>query len=457
MRESYLKELYVAFTSRRVTVYSIAVLSGLFFLGLVIPQQAMLSPQQFAAWQAKWPGLVAVLTAFKLTSIYSSPLVVVVEVFFFLNLLFVTARRVPAVLKSMRLPETVLVTDKIVQSMPIQEQIIMEDRADAARIRSRFSALGFLIVEGNSCFVALKNRYAPLGSLFFHVSFLFFLAGGLFLFHTRFRGETFVTEGQQFSGTREEYRSVARLSEMRTSLPELRFSVDKIRPRFEKLEPVSLETHITAENGGIRRSGQLDVNHPLRLGTTSILVTDVGIAPFVQVVDRRGDELMGAFVALNIIRGDTDHVMLPGTDYAIHIRFWPDAAVNEAGNRYTRSYDLNHPLYDITIKKGGKIVVSGTIAAPSESIGFDGMRLFVRDMRYYGGFLVIDEQGGGLLITGFMLALIGLMIRFLQPKKEVLAAWRDVDGKSILYIGYQREYLRGLGRQEFDEILSKVK
>jgi hypothetical protein len=244
---------------------------------------------------------------------------------------------------------------------------------------------------------------------------------------------------------------------MRKSLPELRFVVDRIRPRFENHEPVSLETWVTAEGNGDRWSGPIDVNQPLRMGSTSVLVTDIGIAPYVQVVDRRGREVLGAFVALNVIRGEQDHFAVPGSDHTVWVRFWPDAAVDSEGKRYTRSYELRKPVYAVEVRAKNVVLASGTITSPGEHIAFDGSRLFIRDMRYYGGFMVVDERGGGLLITGFIAALIGLGVKFLWPKKEFLACWNDAFGTLHLYLGYQAEYQRGMGRQDLDRILSEVR
>lgn len=457
MGQAYLKELYSSFTSRRVTISLIAVLSGLYFLGLIIPQRSLLSPEQYAAWRAEWPTLVDVLTTLNLTSLYSSPLVIALTTLFFLNLVLVTAKRVPAVLKSVRIPASIHVSDEIVQTMPVHAVVALEGPERVTALRTRLRSQGFHVVDGRNGLLAIKNRFSPVGSLLFHVSFLFFLVGGLVLFHSRFRGETFVTEGQVFNGTRADYRSVFRLSEMRTSLPELRFIVEWIRPQFEKLEPVSLEAWITAESGGQHRAGRIDVNHPFRLGATSVLITDVGIAPYVQILDQGGREMLGAFVALNIIRGEEDHFPVPGTDYSVWVRFWPDAAIDEAGKRYSRSYDLNNPLYAVTVRKKDTAIATGTLITPAASLAFDGHRLFIRDMRYYGGFMIVNERGGSLLIVGFILALLGLLIKFLWPKKQFLAYWNGAPGPIILHLGYQAEYQKGLGQETFDRIIAEVR
>ena len=78
-------------------------------------------------------------------------------------------------------------------------------------------------------------------------------------------------------------------------------------------------------------------------------------------------------------------------------------------------------------------------------------------MRYYGGFMIVNERGGSLLIVGFILALLGLLIKFLWPKKQFLACWNGAQGPIILHLGYQAEYQKGLGQETFDRIIAEVR
>jgi len=446
------KNLYQGFTSRRTTIYLIVILSVLYSLGLFIPQRSILPPEQFDAWQNNWPKLVRWLNRFRFTSIYSSPQVIFFTALFFLNLLLVLIKRIPHVINEIRLSNNISVTKEMVRSLPVSRSIDLND-SEIEEIKERFRSRGFRILEGLNYFKGVKNRFSSIGSILFHLSFIFFLAGGLFIFHTRFWGETFVTEGQFFSGKRPEYRSVGRLSSLRENLPDISFIVEKIDPRFEKMEPISLKSYITIQKGKIKKTEAIDVNYPARLGSTSILITDVGIAPYIVITDEEGRIVFYSYVMLNIIRGDEDFLFLPETDYKIKFRFWPDYSVDSNGRLYTRSYYLNNPLFLIEVFKDETSLAKGYLRGPFDAIRFDKWYLRVGDIRYFGRFLVIDEYGGWIIISGFILSIIGLMLKLVWIRREVYAVVEKGEGRPMLLIGYRSEYFRRLNIEEFEGLL----
>jgi hypothetical protein len=450
------KKFYLKFISRKTTISLIAVLALLYFLGLVIPQKMIVPPAEFSLWQMERPTLVRWLDALQLTKIYSSPLVIIMTVLFFLNLLLVTYERIPAIIRQIRLPRSLAFDADYVRRLPSAE-ITLHDRKEMDHICEKLKKHRYKVIYGPDSFRGIKNSFSLLGSLFFHASFIFFLVGGLLVFHTRFRGETFVTEGQLFEGNKTFYKSISRLSDMRKSLPDIQFTVEKIEPRFEKMEPVSFKTHISAESNGVRKRGTVEVNYPFTFNTTSILVTDIGVAPLMIVRDAAGREVFGAYVALNIMRGREDFFYIPETDYKVEVRFWPDYAEDAEGNAYTRSFDLNAPVFAMNIRKVVSSIATGTVRNPADSIEFDGKRLSVEDIRYYGNFIIIDERGGGVLITGFILSIIGLMLKLVWTKKEVYGIYQREGEKMHLLIGYKTEYLRGLNRAELEKLLGKLR
>jgi len=450
------KKLYQKFISRKTTIFLIIILAVFYFLGLVIPQKMIISPEQFLLWHLQWPKLVKWLDALELTKIYSSTIVTIITVLFFLNLLLVTFERIPTVIRAMKPPQSVTIDTDLVRRLPSAE-IKLNDREEFDLIQEKLKKKGYRIIKGSDSFKGIKNGFSILGSLFFHLSFILFLLGGLLVFHTRFKGETFVTEGQFFEGKRKDYRSVSRLSDMRESLPDIQFSVDKIEPRFEKMEPVSLKTYITAGSKGVRKRGTVEVNYPFKLNTTSILVTDIGVAPYMTLKDLAGREEFGSYVSLNVIRGDEDQFDIPETDYEVKVRFWPDYAEDGKGNAYTRSFYLRAPVFLMDIRKAGTTIAAGALRSPADYIEFEGKRLSVEDIRYYGRFIIIDEKGGSILIAGFVLSIIGLMLKLVWTKKEVYGVFEKNREEINLLIGYKAEYLKGLGRAELEKLLSKLR
>lgn len=443
------QSLYRRFVSRKTTAILIAVLVFFYFLGIIVPQRAILTPERYLAWEASWPALVKTLDALELTSVYSSSPVIVLTALFFLNLILVTLGRFRRILREVK-PSDAAVTADTLSSFPVRVSLSPEEGAGLQALSRKLESKGFHVVNGEGWLRAVKNAYSPLGSLFFHVSFLFFLLGGLLIFHTRFRGETVLTEGQYFSGLRQEYRTASRLSELRKELPALQFQMDKMTPRFVKMEPISLLTNITVVDGHGRRAGAIEVNRPFVTGSTSILVTDAGVAPYFSVTASGGRELLGAFVNLNILRGDEDFVPVPDTGYIIHARFWPDSARDARGALYTRSYDLKNPRFDITIRNNGVVVGSGTILSPRDVISFDNLHLSIGEIRYFGTFVITDERGGSVLIAGFLLSITGLLLTFTWVRKDVLAVG---DGDGGVLVGYKTSYVLRAGGGDLEAIL----
>lgn len=450
-----LRYSYLRFTSRKTTICLIVILVCLYSLGLIIPQRSIMPPEQFDAWQKSWPGLVKWLNALRFTSIYSSPLVVFFTALFFLNLLLVFFKRIPTVINEIRLPAAVSFEAEVVKALPFNETISINAQG-VEDFKERLRSKGFMVV-GESCFKGIKNRFSSIGSLLFHMSFIFFLVGGLFIFHTRFWGETFVTEGQSFSGERPEYRSVGRLSELRKELPDIGFVVEKIEPQFEMMEPTSLKTRLRLKKGGITKTEVVDVNYPAKIRTTSILITDVGVAPYFIISDHRRHILFDAYVMLNIIRGDEDFIFLPDGNYRIKIRFWPDYGVDDTGRLFTKSYYLNNPLFLIEVFSGERSIAKGYIQSPLDAVEFDGRHLRIGEIRYFGRFLITDEYGGWIVIAGFILSTGGLMLKLLWIRREVYGMIEnDEEGRPLLIIGYRSEYFRALNRTEFEALLRDI-
>lgn len=450
---------YSIFISRKVTIALIALLGFFYFLGLVIPQKKLLQDSRYAIWQSDWPLLSRVDAALGLSSIYSSPLVISVTVLFFLNLLIVTCKRFPLVAKATRVPESVAITPESL--LPLAHIDLdagscggLEGCAEHVRTQ------GYTVVHGSGCFKGIKNRFSAIGSLFFHLSFLFILAGGAAIFHTYFRGEIRVVEGTSFYGRISDYLTATRLSSVRTWFPDLMFTLVSIKPQFIDLKPVAIPVNVivsdTLATAGTRREGVLDVNRPLVFGSSYILITDGGAAPFFTVVAPSGKTVLADYLPLNILKGETDRFVVPGTDIEVLVTFWPDYYVDTDGYIVNRSFAFNRPLFELKMLRNGRQIGAGRLEKPDDAVMFDGYRLTRGDIRYYGRFVITDERGGGLLMTGFLLLITGLLTRFLFPRKEIMAVCVPESSGSVIRFGYRVEYYTDLAASQLEAITAQI-
>lgn len=445
-----MNKLKRAFLSRKTTITLIALQALVYFMGAVIPQRLIMNPAEYQAWQQKWPTLVQALESLGFNTIFSSWLTYTLTTLFFLHLVLVTWQRLPAIRSAIRLPEQAHVTMASLQGLPVRE-LTLTDANSLARLRQEVTRLGFTIVDGDGCFRGIKNTFSPLGSLLFHVSFIIILAGAVVIFHSRFSGGAYVTEGQEFHGTPQEYFNVRRFSHLRTSYPPVAFRLVSIRPEFEKNEAISIKTEIlplTGQHKGLPAS--FNVNFPYSEGSMTMLIKDIGVAPYFDVRDQAGRELLSAFISLNILKGDVDHFVIPGTSYEVRVQFWPEYDVDSEGYIFSRSYYIKRPLFKITILKQGVEIADGKLHSPAEQISFEGLTLAYREIRYFGTFNVTDEHGGEILVTGFVIALVGLVLKFMLERQELLVLLRHDEERIYATVGYKSEYYSGSRDKLFD-------
>lgn len=456
---SGLTSAYRTFISRKGTISLIALLGFFYFLGLVIPQKKLLQDLRYATWQAEWPLMARLDAALGLSSIYSSPLVIAVTVLFFLNLLIVTCKRLPVVAAMTRLPESVTVTADSLRPLP-HTDLDAESCGGLDGCAEHLRRQGFAVVQGRDCIKGIKNRFSAVGSLLFHMSFLFILAGGATIFHTYFRGELRVVEGTSFYGRKSDYQTATRLSSLRNWFPDIMFTLVSIKPRFIDMKPVSIHADIIVSDllatTGKRREGVLDVNRPLVYGTSYLLIVDGGAAPFFTVVDPSGKTVLADYLPLDVLRGDEDRFGVPGTDIEVLVKFWPDFGVDKDGYIINRSFAFNRPLFELKVMRSGKQIGAGRLERPDDAVTFDGYRLTRGDIRYYGRFAITDERGGWLLMTGFLLLIIGLLTRFLFPRKEITVLLMPGDGGNVLRIGYRVEYYNDLAASHLAGIVARI-
>ncbi len=446
-------EVKRVFLSRKTTVTLIALQALIYFLGAIIPQRIIMNPAEYKEWQQHWPALVKVLEAVGLTSVFSSPVTYLLTALFFFHLVLVTWYRFAAIRSAIRLPGKAHVTISSMDGLEIKS-LQLSAVSDQQTLREAVVRNGYTVIDGDGCFRGVKHRFSQFGSLLFHLSFLVILAGAITIFHSRFSGGAHVTVGQEFHGSSQEYFHVRRFSTFRNAYPEMHFKLAGIRPVFEKNEATSLRTEIIPLAGPqLGKTAAFDVNFPYTVGSTTMLIKDIGISPYFEVRDQAGRELLGAYISLNILKGDVDHFVIPGTTFNIQVQFWPDFAVDENGYIFSRSHDIRRPLFKITVFQNGREVADGKLHSPAEKIEFAGLQLSYKDISYFGTFNVTDEHGGAVLVSGFALALIGLVIKFLFERREILVLIHRREDNDVASIACKSEYYRSVAMKEISRII----
>ncbi len=451
-----MKAAYRIFLSRKVTLLLIFIQASCYFIGAVIPQRSIMTSAELLKWQTARPKIFALLESLGFMHVFSSRFTYMLTALFFLHLVLVTWQRIPAIRSTVRLPEKANISATSFNGL-YSCDLLLPSINELSILTAILSGYGYKMIPGDGCFRGIKNRFSPIGSLLFHVSFIIMLAGGMLIFHSRFSGVTYVTEGQEFYGTAAEYSRIVRFSDIRSSVPHIAFRLISIKPEFEKNEAISIRTEIIPLYGKDKGAKtEFNVNYPYADGSVTMLVKDAGVAPFFEVYNRSENKLVSAFIPLRVLQGEIDSFPIPDTAYKVQVQFWPDYYVDPEGYIKTYTYYLKRPLFKITVFRDGKEIASGKLHSPSESLMFEGNRLSYKEIKYFGAFNVTSEFGGWVLITGFVIALAGLVTKLLFERREIIGMVSCKEDIKYVTLALKSEYYRSSTAQELDKIIAKA-
>ncbi len=100
---------------------------------------------------------------------------------------------------------------------------------------------------------------------------------------------------------------------------------------------------------------------------------------------------------------------------------------------------------DRETKRAAETVFEGTLR-PGDGVPVGEDRLVLKELRYWVGVQVVSERGGGLLVTGFVVGIVGLVWRLGFHRREVVLTWDDEetdeerDGATLRLVGHSEYF-----------------
>lgn len=435
--------------SLRLTIFLIIVLTLVFLFGQFFPQKSVLQGGLYSEWQQNRPELVEVLDALQLTTIYSSPITLIVWTFFFTNLALVMWRRAGIVRELVAMhPNKIRGFESVSK---LKNSVVFEPGPGSRLVllEEFFSKQRFRVLMGSEGFYAVKNRLSPVATLVFHLSFFLILAGGTLSFYTRFTGGVDLGQGEVFTGDLQQYRYPPRMPVLGDP-PKLQLVVSNIEPVVIGKTPVGIEATLVDRQGREHRVG---INRPFRQDGCSFVIQDLGMAPQIIITDSNGREIDGAWVKLNVVLGKTDRFEMAGLSFVV--TFFPDLVMVD-GEPATRSQEFNDPGLRFRVFRDDQLIGDSTLRV-GESMTAGDLDLRVNDLRYWIRFYVRQESGLWLVWTGFALALAALIERLLRYRREYWVAYEVEDGNlKKVAVGGRAEFFRALFEDEFDLLMVRL-
>lgn len=446
-----------------MTLIIISVLLVLFFAGLIIPQKVFFqSRAQYDAWKATYPIISGIIEFLRFNEMYVAPITIFFLTLFFINLIVVISYRIPVVFRRAYIPKKHFLdfdverikNDPNVRTVEISNSSARDISSDVkAFLKKRLWPL--LGVKKDRALIAVRNRYSPFGFLFFHLSFMLCLIGGLLVMYTRFSGNLLLTEGQRFDSDIRQFRIIKRDPEIFKALPSLDITLEKVVPRYEGETAVDLDVRMTVKYQGDVEDVSVKINQPIKRGAVAILAENVGVSPLFVLKGKDGKELAGGYFSLNVLKGEEDSFDFEKMPYKFFVRFYPDYAIKD-GKEYSLSKELKNPFVHLKIEREGKTVYEGSLGL-GESAVFDSMNLFFSDIRYWVDFLFVREYGNVPLYISFLFGAIGLVMRLIFYQKTIRVYIEDKGESSLVYILGQSEYYRYSFGEEMDKLVLDIK
>lgn len=443
------------FRSLRFTIFLIICLASVFLIGVIVPQKNLLGKKIYLTWKAEKPGLVNFLETLNLTEVYTSPVTLTLWVLFFLNLITVMAGRIPGIWRRYSRKDI----PQSIDSVKRDRHYKIIDGRGIDDINVVVGKMGYRFFPSGNFFWAVKNRFSPLATILFHLSFFLLLLGGVITLYTKFRAEIDLAVGETFKG---QYKSM--VPPKIGGIPETVFRVENIKPTYFKKDlPVDVKIVLNTRYG--RKT--IGVNRPYREGPLSFVIKGIDVAPLFVVEDRNGNEIDGAYVKIRGLAGQEDFFAMAGynfrTVFHTDILADLDSPYSEKSNlpqmlkqspaapKRVQHKEIVNPAVNIAAYKKNVLLRARTIR-PGEHIEFDGYRLVFKDLTYWVKFYVVKEHGLGIVYTGFALITLALVIRFVFYRRDL----KGFVEQGKIHMSGRAEFFPSLFDNEFERITERL-
>ena len=284
--------------------------------------------------------------------------------------------------------------------------------------RRTLEQAGYRVVETEEGLHGIKRRFAALGSFVFHGSFFVLAIGFLLSSATRHESRAWVAAGESFEGRPDQYLSHTHSWLRRGEPSDPTFTVEAVAPEYwgSELLFTELRADLSLPNG---RRLTTRINQPrwTSWGTT-VRLAGFGWTPRYEIRNRDGRVLASSFVKMNVFPpGRRDSFTPEGLPHRIYTRLYPDAEIEEDGVT-TRTMNLVNPAVEVEVWRG-RVGKGGAVLATGEYHEFEGLLLTFPEIRSWGEFAIVHDQGSPIVVVGYLLALSGLLMKLRGGRAEV--------------------------------------
>lgn len=425
-------------TARRVTLGLILSLAGLFYISTIIPQGIDSTPEKIQAWRSGHAGLLWLVDAANLHSIYSQPWFAAAILFAVLALWITSCDQLKISLK--KLSSTGTASAEVLTGGIAEQHLRAVARSHSYRaIQTDSGQLKFV-----------RSPWGYFGSLLLHIGMTLVVAVSLYVALTARQGALILVEGEQRDSRQPWNVSEHGLFASPLELPGA-IRLDRVRLRFDnKQQPVEVLSDISI----IAASGQVDsltasINRILSYhGLRIYHASQYGNAFVVTFTDKAGavhTETIAAQQPVSVTdAGYSEEFGVSWSPHQLSAKYYADAG--------KKNMDSMNPELVLRFTNGKK-----EIARTSLTKGTSGMlgeyRVQLNEVKRWSKLIIVDSTGMPLIFTGFAVMMLGGLLQYLTPPRELIAV-RQQDDRYMVY--WKAAAFRDFFVDERDEVAMEL-
>jgi len=427
--------------SRKVAAYILFLLVLVLTLSTLLPTELTTSPEEYEALRVNKPLVFWLSEHLRTTKIIKNPLFIGLSIFLFLSTLFCTAQRV---WQRLRLKKEEFPIDKAFSFLieKVSPHNIEDLRIRTTKIFEKKKWLYEVkdIPRGLQIRAKKGIDRGLFGSVLFHLGIVIIFLAAPVSALTTFRGTIVVTEGIPIK-LKDAFISIED-KEIPALLGESSLFIKELRGEFYK-------GIYKYEFGGRLNIDGVDydysVNKAFNHKGFQFTLNEFGYSPWVTIKDANGNLLFDYFLNIRDMAGG-DYFNL-SEKKRIHVVFFPDF-FREGDRIGNRSAEIKNPVIMVRFLDSGREYAKDLIKLGEEKHIGDDIVSF-KEVRPWGGFIIVRDSGVGLLWVGFIIGVLGLLLRFLSNEKLFEFAFEKLDDNNtkISIKGYSRYYPAFLERE----------
>lgn len=451
--------------------------------GSLIPQRSV-DPVAIADFRSRHPELSRWYDRASLFDVFTSPWFSAIYLLLMVSLIGCLVPRTKVYLRGVRARPPL--TPRNLTRLPEYRRIEVEGEPEAvlaaatAGLRGRRFRVERHTTDEAISVAAERGYLRDTGNLIFHCSLVVVLVGIALGHLFGFRGSALVVEGEGFSNTVTQYDNLKTGAMFDVdSLPPFTVKLDDFRARYEEIgnqvgaaRDFGANVTVRPEPGAAAESGEIRVNHPLKIGGTKVYLGPHGYAPVVTVRDGKGDVVFSGAVPFLPVdpvglssRGVVKVPDAAPTQLGFQGFFLPTAAFDMERGPFSTFPSPRNPRLVLNVWSGDlglddgvpqsvyrldtaamsqvregadpasqliteSLIVGATMKLPRDlgSLTFDGYREWVV-------LQLADDPGRLPALLGAVLALCGLLASlFVRPRRVWVRARRDEAGRTVVEV-----------------------